>query len=236
MSAVDVGQHSPNLQQIPSLVDTQLLALGTVLGANVRYGLGSAPEVSKWLGEAVVDHYEFPVTLHSLSAVRLPCISVWRASTVAIKRQTRRTTFSVRYWLDSTTAEHLPFCWPALQGAYEIITQTLFGAPLVDMDAAGEPKRVPSTDLLKRAGFQFIYKETIRGESDFAADPTGESGRLYPVHTLTFDAEHSPVFGGLPYPMPDELDALEQLAFALWDGSAGATPEAPIVEGRAPRE
>lgn len=238
---VDTSARSAGVRPIPALVDVQAHTLAVVLAANVRYALAEAVGAEKWLGAAVVDYYDFPVTLNLLSDYRLPSLSCWRVRTGVAgsgqRRGHRRATFAVRYWLDATPGEWLPKVWPALQAANEVIAQTLTGRALIDLDIPGE-RRVPSTDLLELAGFDYVFPDTIVGEPDFAIDVSGETGQLYPVLNVTFDASHVPMFGGLPYPTELDLPLLEQLCFQLWDGTpeavGGRTPdEQPIVEGQA---
>ena len=233
---VDEALVSADTRPIPALVDTQVRVLAMVLAANVREGLRAAIGAEKWLEAAVVDWYDYPITLGLLADARLPAISVWRVKTSVAgpgqRRDSRRATFGVRYWLDSTTRDLLPRMWPALHAAQEVMTRTLTGEGLIDLDMPGV-KKIPSTDLLGLAGFEFIYPETIVGQPDFASAADGEVGQVFPVLELTFDAQHYPVFGGLPYPQQTDLPLLEQLCVALWDGTpvGGRAPEdQPMVE------
>lgn len=245
MSGVtDTANRSANVRRITSLRDPQVYALATVLAANVRYALEQSQGAEKWMGNACVDYHTFPITLGLLNDYRLPALSVWRQSTQTVqakKRTERRSTFVIRYWLDSTPRDWLPIVWPALQAAYEIIARTLVGDSVIDLQTPGPngPRSAPSSDLLVLAGFTVVDESTIRGAADFATEPG--AGHLYPVLEITFEAEHHPTFGGLPYscefPNGLELSDLQELCFELWDGtpveSGGrGTENQPIVAGK----
>lgn len=240
---VVVADHSANSQKIADLRDVQVEVLAQVLGANIRHALDEALGASRWLENMCVDWHPYPVTIGLLNDHRLPAISVWRTQTMTMKRKKRverRATFAIRYWLDSTPMDWLPRSWGALQMAYEAITRTLTGEACIDLlhvDTDGK-HRVPSSELLVAAGFTVIHDGTIRGVGDFAQ---AEDGTIWPVLEVTFDAEHLPLFGGLPYslefPNGVDLSELKELCFQLWDG----TPEAeggrgdenqPIVAGK----
>ena len=148
---------------------------------------------------------------------------------------------AIRYWLDATPVDWLPRVWGALQMAYEVIARTLTGEATIDLLFPGPDglHREPSTELLMLAGFTVIHDGTILGSADFASDG---SGQIYPVLEVTFDAEHLPLFGGLPYslefPNGVDLSTLTQLCFELWDGTpvdeGGRGDEnQPIVAGKA---
>lgn len=238
----DINERSVGIQPIPALVDPQVSTLARVLGANVRFALKEALGAEKWLENPCVDWHPWPVSLGLLSDMRLPAISCWRTQTLTVnrkKRKERRATFAIRYWLNGTSVDWLPKTWPALQAAYEVIARTLVGDGLVDIISPGPEgtHRVPSTELLALAGFLSIDEATIRGAADFVQG----AGLVYPVLEVTFEAEHSALFGGLAYscefPNGLTLDGLEELCFELWDGTPVAhggrgTENQPIVAGK----
>jgi len=244
MTETNDSARSIGVQPITSLVDVQVETLASVLAANVKFALESAVGAEKWLGNACVDYHPFPITLGLLNDYRLPALSCWRVTTRTVhrkKKKERRAQFAVRYWLDSTGRDHLPEVWGALQAAYEVIARTLAGDSVLDLLTPGPdgPATCPSTDLLTLAGFLDIDLETIRGAADFAQAPG--AGQLYPVLEVTFEAEHTPLFGGLPYsvefPNGVELPDLKELCFQLWDGTAvaaGRRPDEaqPILSGK----
>lgn len=240
MTDVDTEAVSAGTQRVLSLVDTQARVLACVIGANVRYALQHTTGTEPWLEAPVVEYYDFPVTLNLLNNFRLPSVSVWRVRTsiegAGARHDSRRGSFMLRYWLNAMPPDHLPLRWAALQVAFEVAVQTLLGDALIDLEMPGE-KRIPSTELLKYAGIEFVHKESIVGSADFAADVSGVLGQLYPVLEIAFETQHVPMFGGLVYPAPVDWPDLEQLCFQLWDGtpveSGGRLPEdQPIVEGK----
>lgn len=240
---VSLADRSAGTQRVGGLVDTQVHALAAVLAANVRFALSQSRGAQAWDGDAVVDFHAFPITLSLLSDYRLPALACWRTRTSTSPssrhRRSRRATFNVRYWLDATPREKLADFWPALHAAYEVIVATLNGDALINLELPGEPKTMPSTDLLGMAGFEFIYSDAIVGTTDFAVEAGGETGMLYPVLDVTFDADHAPLLDGLPYPTEPTWPLLESLVFELWDGTAvggRADEDQPIVAGQAPRQ
>ncbi len=236
MIPADENLRSAGTAPVASLVDTQLRALATVLGANIRYALKDAVGAEKWMSAPVVDVYDHPITLNLLNDYRLPAVAVWRRTTGVLgpgqRRESRRTTFVMRYWLDSTPPEWLGKVWPALQAGLEVSIRTLTGNGLIDLTLP-DKSRIPATDILKLAGFEYFFPETIQGATDFAISDAGEVGQLYPVLELVFDAQHVPIFGGLAYPEEVDLPLLEELCVALWDGTqvnGRAVEDQPVVE------
>lgn len=242
MAEVDTALRSAGVQKITAVRDPQVFALAAVLAANVRYALDEALGAERWLENTCVDFHEFPVTLGLLHEYRLPALSAWRVSTLTTrnkKRAERRTTFAVRYWMSATPVEWIPKTWPMLQAAYEVIARTLCEDGLIDLQTPGPngPAVVPSTELLGLAGFLRIDENTIRGAEDFA----GDGNQAFPVLEVTFEAEHLPLFGGLPYscefPNGLELNDLVELCFELWDGTpipngGRGTENQPVVAGK----
>lgn len=242
MSATIDSARSAGVQRVQTLRDPQVFALAVVLAANVKYALEQAVGGEKWLGNACVDFHPFPVTLDLLTEYRLPALSVWRVETATVnvkKKVERRASFAVRYWLASTGREWLPVMWGALEAAGEVIGRTLTGESLLDLTVPGPkgPRAIPGTELLKLAGFTRINENTISWHADFAQ--VVGAGNLYPVLNVTFEAEHEPKFGGLPYsiefPNGVDLPLFTKLCFELWE-SGRPVENQPIVAGIAPRE